>query len=145
MMRTIFTIRRITATLAFACCLVISGCGPSETKVFPVTGSVTVKGKPAAGAQVIFHPVEGETSGTRANAIVGTDGTYTLTTRAQGDGAPIGDYKVLVTLREQIGLPDEGKTRSVLPEKYSKPELTPLTAKVVKGPNQIEPFVLSNR
>ncbi|MFN9347008.1 MAG: hypothetical protein ACK6DQ_10460, partial [Planctomycetota bacterium] len=36
------------------------GCGKAGPALVPVTGSVTVDGKPANGATVIFHPTDKE-------------------------------------------------------------------------------------
>ena len=131
----------LTAVLTFACL----GCGggPKEVPVFPVSGKVLFKGKPAVGAQVVFQPLDGTTDGTRPNAIVDKDGAFKLTTRAKDDGAPAGEYKVLVVWRVSEGDPDSGRTRNVLPEKFNNPDQTPLKATVQANPNELEPFELS--
>ncbi len=120
------------------------GCsGTKEVPVYPVSGKVTHKGKPAVGAQVVFEPVNGSAEGTRPNAIVKPDGTFTLTTRARDDGAPAGEYKVLVVWRVSVGNPDDGRTQNVLPEKFNNPAQTPIRATVIEGPTELEAFELA--
>ncbi len=62
-------------------------------------------------------------------------GTVRLSTFAQDDGAPAGEYKVTVeqwtTLR-----PDEGPANR-LPAKYAKPETSGLTATVSDRPTDL--------
>lgn len=123
---------------ATACCALTfaTGCGDKETPVYPVTGKVTVAGKPAVGAQITLVP---EKADEPARPIGTTDreGAFKLTSRAKDDGAPAGEYKVTVTLLKQVGNPDDGQTVSLLPAKYGKPELTPLKATVASGPTEI--------
>lgn len=131
-------------TLAAVTLAAAVGCGGTkEVPVFPVSGKVTVNGKPATGAQVLFQPVGGSADGTRPNAIVGKDGTFALTTRAKDDGAPAGEYKVLVVWRVSVGNPDDGQTRNALPEKFNDPAQTPLTATVPTAPTTLEPFEIA--
>jgi hypothetical protein len=122
-----------------------AGCADRDVPVFPVSGKVTVGGKAAAGAQVVFHPSAGADDGPRPSAITGPDGTFKLTTRAKDDGAPAGDYKVLVVHRVQVGPVDEGRSRNALPEKYNRPDQTPLSATVRPGSNDVPAFDLSPR
>ena len=72
--------------------VVLSSCGDGRVKVYPVQGKVVdEKGKPAAGAMVMFHPVN--PPGGNVEAVVGTadtEGVYRLTTYTAGDGAPTG-------------------------------------------------------
>lgn len=78
--------------------LVCSGCG-GETgpPTYSVTGNVTMGGSPVDGAVVTFLPDQG---GTAAVGTTDASGNYTLTTRAAGDGAEAGQYKVTVTKYE---------------------------------------------
>jgi hypothetical protein len=82
-----------------AICLLLCACGctpaTNNPTTFPVSGVVTLKGKPLADADVVFVP---ENQGGQA-AFGKTDatGTYKLTTFAPGDGAVEGKYKVKVS------------------------------------------------
>src|SRR5687767_10889460 len=88
------------ALAAFA--LAGAGCGPSDPglkPVYPVQGSLFVKGKPAKGAVVMFHPLPLETgrpTALRSRGTVGDDGSFRLTTYNTDDGAPAGEYVVTV-------------------------------------------------
>lgn len=89
-------------------CVVIVGCGPGYT-VVPVSGKVTVQGKPAAGIKVVFYP-----KGTESNPAPGpfsqgqTDenGVFTLTTRDGAAGAIVGDHRVALEMFDE-GLDQE--------------------------------------
>lgn len=75
----------------------VVGCGPRQVDVYPVAGTLTVGGRPAANAMVAFHPLDrGGTQASLPVASTGPDGTYRLTTYADGDGAPAGEYAVTV-------------------------------------------------
>ncbi len=71
------------------------GCngGKSGPPTEPVSGTVTLDGKPLAQASVVFAP-----AGTGQPAVGVTDeaGKYTLTTTNPKDGAVVGSYKITV-------------------------------------------------
>ena len=73
------------------------GCGKSGDALVPVSGHVIVNGKPAAGAAVVFHPVDQSGTGTRPLAQVDERGEFHLTTAKSGDGAVPGEYRVTLT------------------------------------------------
>ena len=82
----------------------MTGCGKkglSELPVFPVKGTVKVDGKPEMGVTVKLHPVNGVDTAhpTYPEGITLPDGTFSITTYATNDGAPIGEYKVTFFLR----------------------------------------------
>ena len=83
-----------SATLALAA----TGCSLSKDKPVKVSGTVTLDGKPVAGAAVQFMRDGG--SGPPAHGQSKEDGSFVLTTYNDGDGALPGDYKVLVTWEE---------------------------------------------
>ena len=81
--------------------LALSSCGgaakPSEP-LLPTTGQVFYQGKPAIGATVILHPLvepekwkQGFPSGP-----VTADGSVKIKTAGEWDGAPAGEYMVVV-------------------------------------------------
>lgn len=125
------------------------GCG-GRSDMAPVSGVVTVDGKPVAAAQVLF------TSPNRRPAVGETDaeGRYVLSTHEQGDGAAIGSYNVTVTARPTIQLSAAGSVgpttrrpvvqhgpKSPVPLKYSDAANPLLTVEVKPGENEI-PFEL---
>lgn len=76
--------------------LSISGCGDSS--VAPVSGKVTVAGKPVAGIRLVFSPklvgAEGSDPGPWSSGLTNTEGEFTLKTRYKDDGAVIGKHTV---------------------------------------------------
>jgi hypothetical protein len=129
--------------------LLVAGCGgPSRPATAPVTGRVTYAGKPVPLGQIMFYPEKGRP----AMGAIGADGTYRLTTFANGDGAMPGRFRVTIQAMRVTGPPapkslDEelrgigggGKTTTewLVPEKYSHQESTLLTAEVKPGSNTI--------
>src|SRR5262245_38294847 len=96
--------RRVGSRAAFLGCALavgaLGGCGGARTTVYPVTGQVLVKGKPADGAFLVFHPTGGGHKDTpRPYATADAGGTFRLTTYESGDGAPAGSYRVTVVWR----------------------------------------------
>lgn len=88
--------------IALAGCVLVAGCskGSQRPKTYPVTGTVTLNGKPVEGATVTFVPKEPAT-GTpppqAASAVTDANGRYAIGTFATGDGAIPGEYLVKVT------------------------------------------------
>ena len=128
------------------------GCaGPPDDRVptQPATGRVTVAGKAAPGALVTLHPAGG---GLHPRGTAGADGTFTLSTYEQGDGAPAGDYRVTVvwpdpdfkprTPGEVEELRAGGQAPDKLRGRYAGPESSGLTATVGPGPNELGPLEL---
>jgi hypothetical protein len=109
---------------------------------YPTSGIILVNGEPAGGASVIFHHIDdwGEARSIVPMAIAGEDGRFVLSTYAQDDGAPAGEYRVTVewpSFRLKKVGPDK------LNGKYAKAETSGLTAVVNKGNNELPPFELS--
>ena len=114
-------------------CLVLfgaSGCGGEM--FFPVSGSVTYKdGKPVTAGLVIFEPVSQKIS---ARGEIQADGSFQLGSHRDDDGAPEGEYKVLIA---PPPLPEEGKRRrSPIHPKYQNLQSTPLKFTVTRDRNK---------
>ncbi|MDQ3330203.1 MAG: carboxypeptidase regulatory-like domain-containing protein [Planctomycetota bacterium] len=77
---------------------VASGCGSGNPDTAAVHGKVTYDGKPVPGGGLTFIPVAdagaSESPGKPASAVIQSDGTYTLATYGDDDGAVIGKHKV---------------------------------------------------
>lgn len=76
--------------------LCVIGCSEipdDRPPVFPVTGTVTYKGKPVADALVTFASAKSPRS---ANATTNRDGKYSLTTFNSKDGAVAGEHLVVI-------------------------------------------------
>jgi len=134
-----------------ACLIAISfmaaiaiGCGGGGVSgTIPVSGKVTYKGQPVAGAIVTFNAEGAE--GRTAVAVSGADGTYKLRT-LESDGAMPGKYKVTVikteaaesaTLSMEDAAKQAGKpaaaAKELLPPKYANGAETPLQFEVKSG------------
>lgn len=133
--------------------LFASGCGgsndPKPLPLFPVTGTVTLDGKPLADANITFIPVGG-TFGSGSFARSGADGKYELQSPGaeKKPGAPEGEYKVIVS-REVLpngtvaprDLADSASAgaRESLPPRYSDFTQTTLSGKVTPpGPMTVD-------
>jgi hypothetical protein len=100
----------------FICCCIATmalsstGCGKGNS-LYPVTGHVTFKGKPAAGATVFFYR-EGVDSMNEHTimGIVQEDGSFEVVCGALGNGAPAGEYDVLIEWKHVLGQ-SEGRLR----------------------------------
>jgi hypothetical protein len=138
------------------CCAVLAplaGCGGGnlKQKTHPVTGKVTVDGKPLAGATVVFHAVD------KANfkweelpqGTTDANGKFTLFTYEPGDGAPAGEYKVAVELAaaadDQGGDQVKRARGPRIPDRYHDPSKSGLTAKVTSGTNELPTFELTTK
>jgi len=124
----------------------LTGCGEPFHRV---SGKVTFEGKPLqGGGSISFIPL-GEQRG--AGGEIGPDGSYTLTTVKNGDGAMVGEYRVAiiqVTEKEPESVPDGQKVKVVpassvaaadrIPLIYADQSQSPLKAKVeAKGLNEL--------
>lgn len=124
-----------------AVAVTITACGRGPN-IAPVSGLVTLDGKPVAGAAVLFMPVEG---GVPARAATKDDGSFALTTFEEKDGALVGRHRVAVSKVETTGATagadglsgklDGRRMRatSVTPERYGAPATSGLEATVKRG------------
>lgn len=97
--------------------MTISGCGSSgqvkETLV-PVTGSVTLDGKPTEGIRLSFVPMSGTKAVGGCWATTDDQGQFTVQHISKKEGIPVGQYHVLLSRRVKadgsvLG-PDESPT-----------------------------------
>ncbi len=143
-----FRLVSLSGLAAAAIMLPVAGCGPSRPTTIPVSGAVTLDGKPAAGAQVMLVPEDG---GRPAEGTTDDSGRFTLGTFEAGDGALPGRHAVTVVARRISGVnadadglegdvaPGGVKVQWLVPERYSNPKTSGLTAEVAKG---MEPLAL---
>ncbi|HEY1065317.1 MAG TPA: hypothetical protein VGE52_04380, partial [Pirellulales bacterium] len=112
--------------------------------VYPVTGKVLFKGKPAPGATVVLTPAKPLPNVPTPRANVLADGTFKASTYDSDDGAPQGEYKVTVIWYKpgvENGVPVQG-TQNVVPAKYSSPDTTPEVARVEAGPTTLKDIII---
>jgi hypothetical protein len=89
------------------------GCGGSGQKpTARVKGKVTFNGQPVTGGNITLSPVVvgSNEPGKSATGSIGTDGTFTLTTYQQNDGAIIGKHRVTFSAPVSATEPGEGHT-----------------------------------
>ncbi len=123
-------------------------CAPSEPRkaVSPARGQVFLEGKPAAGALVVFHPVDDPTpNALDPRAVVERDGTFILSTHNAHDGAPPVRYAVTVhdvrNATEEGGPPAAASRR--IPTRYANPTTSGLEAQVRAHPDNAFTFRLT--
>lgn len=137
--------RRLLIDARSVCAMILTcmaGCdNPRQLAVFPVEGTLTVNGQPAANAMVAFHPVNLAGSPTILPvASTGRDGTYRLMTYAAGDGAPAGEYAVTVVWPDDSQPRDECVdvvTHDRFQGSYADPARSPWHVSVVPGTNVV--------
>ncbi|MGQ9606295.1 MAG: hypothetical protein ACUVTW_08845 [Thermogutta sp.] len=142
----------VLSGLAVAAIVLGGACnrGSNKPKTYPVTGTVTLNGKPVPGATVNFTPKEqappGQSGPQAASAVTDEQGKYQIGTFAKGDGALPGEYLVSVTKYEGGGPTGGGGSeeeyrpprpgeespvpKNVLPQQYANPNTSGLSVKV---------------
>ncbi|MCA9016817.1 MAG: carboxypeptidase regulatory-like domain-containing protein [Planctomycetaceae bacterium] len=95
----IFQSRQVLFVLCFFM-LAMTGCGGGGTneslpQTVPVSGVVTLNGKPLVSATVTFVP-QGTTKGVECVGFTDESGKYTLKQVRGAAGAPPGDYRVVI-------------------------------------------------
>jgi hypothetical protein len=97
-------------------------------RLVAVTGQVEMGGKPVSGGFVRTKFLDGA----RGTALgpLGEDGRFELNTE-DASGAFVGRHKVMVYLMDNSFPP-----KSLIPEKYTQPETTPLTIEVTSTPER---------
>jgi hypothetical protein len=136
---------RTTAGLLSVAALPVASCSQRPgPPLYPVKGSAVCDGKPAAGAVLTFHRIGDPDKTNLPHAVVGTDGTFTVTTFVPGDGAAAGKYAVTVIWRKKgKGRGDDDAAGFVLPPRYLEADKSGLTADVKDAPTELSPFVLT--
>lgn len=132
--------------------LMIPGCG-GDGKIArePVHGSVNIDGKPAQGAMVIFCPIGGspELQKMRPSGFTDASGKFELISVNPKDGAPVGQYKVLVQWPAGSGAAGSGSTMGTgedrLHGRYMNLEKSPFTVEIKAGTNDLPPFDVKSK
>ena len=124
----------------------ISGCD-SSPKLVPVTGSVTVKGKPAEGAILMFHP--GDPKAATASAVAEADGSFKIVSGGE-PGLIQGKYQITVIWPDPSKKPTEAQIMmgtaepgpDLLKGKYSSKTTSTLSAEITPALTKLPPFEL---
>ena len=115
-----------------------SGCGPRSDRppTAPVTGKVTLDGKPLPSGWVYFDPADGRRL---AKGQIQPDGSFSLGTFEENDGAVLGRHRVMVVARKEVeggkDLLEPKVGPSLIPEYYGDIGTSPLTFEVAPGDN----------
>jgi len=114
--------------------LLFGGCGDnSRLKVAKATGTVALDGKPLTDGVVIFTP----TSGRGATGVIGSDGTFSLSTYGESDGATIGIHNVSIVPalddKEVLESEEPIDANPQIPTKYFNPASSGLKQEVKAG------------
>ncbi|MBI1348941.1 hypothetical protein GC163_21930 [bacterium] len=123
-----------------------AGCGGGTDfapKLAPVTGTITVDGKPAEGLLVTFEPQIDNSSSSKEKSIVGkpslattdTTGKYELSYSGGGKGAIVGKHLVRVSAVEALGA-DAPPAKFKIPDRYNT--FSGLIEEVKDGPNTFD-------
>ena len=119
--------RTAPAALALLVGLAAAGCGGGPT-IAPVSGKVTLDGKPYRDAVVSFQPVGSKDSpnpGRGSAGVTNDKGEFTLLYDGQKNGAVVGPHRVRIFTRVPVEAPPEDtKSESVPgkgPGKYREP------------------------
>lgn len=119
--------RWLTCCGIVAVAIAIVGCSgrpANRPATYPVSGIVQFSGSPVAGATVGFQSKQPQ--GRSASGITDAQGRYELTTFSRGDGAPPGDYGVIVLKYKETAAASGGEYRPVQgPEPPPEHELPP--------------------
>lgn len=91
---------------------VLPGCSDGP-ELIPVSGKVTVDGKPLAEGTVKFIPAQG---GRSARSSITENGTYQLSSFKKGDGVPPGDYIVTIEAMKDLNEGKKAKSQELDPE-----------------------------
>jgi hypothetical protein len=123
--------------------LAVAGCGRGPA-LAPVSGTVTMNGKPLARVRVEFWPEEGSP---RSTGSTDEAGRFTLTTDGTAKpGAVVGRHKVVLydlLVYQAVGIRPREDTNireipARFPFRYNDAHQTPLSATVGPQPNEIE-------
>src|SRR5262245_1819666 len=105
--------------------VVLTGCGSDgRLPTSPVTGKVTFDGKPSANAEIWLVPKSEEVKNAkmtiRPYAKTKADGTLTVTSYFVDDGAPVGEYALMVVPAESRADTEEDRATDTPSERKGK-------------------------
>jgi len=141
-------LRRMLASTITAALLTTAttGCGKKGDRLdaHPAEGQILWKGKPLAGAEVVFYRKgAADEKPLAAKAQTDSNGHFRLSTYEKEDGAPEGEYAVTVIYYAMK--PNEGGAGpNVLPKKYASAKTTDLQVKIASDTSTLPALVLND-
>jgi hypothetical protein len=132
----------VMATVALTC----SSCGSSHN-LYPVSGKVLYNGQPAANAAVFLRRQDVDPLSQQAiMGIVGEDGSFRLVCDSFGEGAPPGQYDVLIEWRQDRKRIRTGSTKLAqdrLKGRYADSKHPRFQVTIKAERNELAPFELT--
>ncbi len=123
---------RRTALLA---ALLLIGCGgddattpPVPENLIPVSGQVTLDGKPLPGALVLFLPPSDQDPWREARGVTNDQGNYELIYFGEHKGTVPGEHQVQITARDPNDI-----EKQIVPERYNAKSSLRVTVKPESG------------
>lgn len=119
-----FSLRSLATLLLGAALPVLVGCGGDSFTVKPVSGRVTLNGKPYAKGVVAFQPIgdkENPNPGPGSTAYTDSDGRFTLQINPQTPGAVVGTHRVQFWTQMSVASANDEGTgwREPIPARYN--------------------------
>jgi hypothetical protein len=140
-------LRRRACGWAVALLILLAGCRDAPSTTHPVTGRLTIRGQPAAEADLRFYEISGKAAGmARPYARTDENGQFTASTYGMRDGAPAGEYQVSVSWKGPLrGIPPDQRDAmpELLPPRYADPATSGIRVRVAPGDNALETIDLT--
>jgi hypothetical protein len=105
----------------------LAGCSNTGPEIAPVTGRITLDGKPLEKADIIFQPADSKPP---SSARTGADGRYQLAYKRGVMGGTVGSNTVQITISSDVVANPPN-----IPARYNSE--SELTKEVKPGPNEI--------
>lgn len=124
----------------------LAGCGPEHGRdTAPVSGVITLDGKPLANAKVTFQPKGG---GPSSAGFTNASGEYTLTGFKGDPGAVVAEHRVLIYSAGTVGNTDTDsddgpRPVELIPNRYNAQSV--LTIVVQDGQDNVANFDLTSK
>jgi hypothetical protein len=110
--------------------VLVAACGCSQQKeIAPVSGLITIDGKPLGGGSIVFQPLAAAGSanaGKGSGAFCDEAGRFQLRTLDGRDGAVVGEHRVRIygPRNQSAASPDSDKggrkSSEIIPKKYNR-------------------------
>ena len=139
----------MAAVALLACVLLVVGCGRGDRlETAEVAGTVTLDGEPVTQGTVLFTPEQGRV----AKGEIRPDGSFSLGTYEDDDGAIVGKHQVTVVSLDRSGLPDgrdemadDSGPKWLIPRRYGNPAASGLTFQVEPDMANVAELKLSSQ
>lgn len=127
-------LRRVLCLTALT--LICTGCGTDDSLPAraPVAGTVFYQGQPVEQGTITFHPEDESVN--PASSSLGAGGEFQLSTFERHDGAIPGQFTVVITAREDTADVGTVPQKSLIPEKYSDLQSSPLKITIPEEGNE---------